>query len=172
VFDSLSVVSSEVSADLPPDVDLANSLAPAMGTIKFTDAIRWILKTHGQLPAPGVRDELIQLGFDFAKYKQELVPVHNTLRRLEEQGEVQAIKNEQGQTISYKWISPLHRALAEEPIDPAKLPSNIAAAIYGGTETASADNQPRRKISGQRIAEPAKFEPKYGQPDPLNQRKK
>ncbi len=157
VADSLSAVSGEVSADLPPDVDLTNSLAPAL-TLKFTDAIRWILKSYGPLSAPRVRDELIQLGFDFSKYKQELVPIHNTLKRLEEQGEVQAIRNDPGTTVVYKWIDPVAKALAENNADQLSMSAYgpWAEAIKLATTAsiaASAQVLPKRKTLLERIAE-------------------
>jgi hypothetical protein len=116
VVDSLTAVSDEHSNELPADVRLVADprLAPLLN-LKFTDAIRNVLASvDGYISAPAMRDQLIDLGFDFTKYKQELVPIHNTLKRLEEQGEAQSVKNEQGQTIGYRWISPLARALAEE----------------------------------------------------------
>ena len=116
VVDSLTAVSHEHSDELPADVRLfADPKLTPLLNLKFTDAIRNVLASvDGYISAPAMRDQLIDLGFDFTKYKQELVPIHNTLKRLEEQGEAQPVKNEQGQTIGYRWISPLARALAEE----------------------------------------------------------
>jgi len=153
VADSLTVVAEERSGELPTDLDLRVSpqIATAM-KLSFTDAIRNVLQIFNcPLAAPTIRDRLLEMGFDLSKYKQELVPIHNTLRRLEEQGEVRTVKNEQGQTVGYQWMSPLQRALAEKPFDPAK----TAAVMYRDTETASADNQPfstklgRHKLPGQ-----------------------
>jgi hypothetical protein len=119
VVDSLSAVSETVSEDVPSDIGLAE-LAPVL-RLKFTDAIRDILKTaDGYVTAPQIRDQLIRMGFDFSKYKQELVPVHNTLKRLQDQGEVSARRDfrdtqggTQSGTVSYRWITPLARALAD-----------------------------------------------------------
>jgi hypothetical protein len=57
---------------------------------------------------------LVECGFDFSRYKQKLVPVHNAMRRLEEQREVRAIKNDQGRVKGYQWIAPIERAFLEE----------------------------------------------------------
>lgn len=116
VVDSLTAVSDEHSDEIPADVRLfADPKLTPLLNLKFTDAIRNVLASvDGYVSAPAIRDQLVDLGFDFSKYKQELVPIHNTLKRLEEQGEAQAVKNEQGQTLGYRWISPIARALAEE----------------------------------------------------------
>jgi hypothetical protein len=97
VLDSLSAVSESVTPDVPSNVVPNNpmrTLLPNLTSLGFTDAIRWVLKTAAPncLTPPGIRHELLNMGFDFSKYKQELVPVHNTLKRLEEQGEVESVK--------------------------------------------------------------------------------
>jgi len=169
VVDSLTVVAGEQSDGVPADVALfANPILAPLLKMSFTDGIRTVLRmANGPLSAPAIRDQLMLLDFDFSKYKQELVPIHNTLKRLEDQEEVQAIKNAQGQTVAYKWISPLTRALAMEsmyglgPIVP-KVPSNIAAAISGGTETASPENQPLPKSHGRS----AEIKGEYAAPEP------
>jgi hypothetical protein len=111
---------SENDASDPSDVELSDFIANELGTkaLRFTDGVRMVLRQSASrevpISVPEIRDQLINLGFNFAKYAQPLVPIHNTLKRLEEQGEVSPIKNEQGQTLGYKWISPIERALASE----------------------------------------------------------
>ena len=118
VVDSLLAVSENEHSD-PSDVQVS-SLAAKTGreTIKFTDGVRMVLKQNASrevpISVPEIREQLINLGFDFAKYSQPLVPIHNTLKRLEEQGEVSPLKNESGQTLGYKWISPIQRALNDD----------------------------------------------------------
>jgi hypothetical protein len=118
VIDSLLAVSESDGSD-PSDIDLQPFVAKELGSkrLKFTDAIRMILHETADhaISVPEVRDRLINLGFNLSKYKQQLVPIHNTLKRLEEQGEVKPIKNEAGQTLGYKWISAIERALSAEP---------------------------------------------------------
>jgi hypothetical protein len=118
VIDSLLAVSEHNDTD-PSDVQVS-SLDAESGkkTIKFTDGVRMVLRqnTDREVPisVPEIRTQLINLGFDFTKYAQPLVPIHNTLKRLEEQGEVSPLKNEYGQTLGYRWISPIQRALSDD----------------------------------------------------------
>jgi hypothetical protein len=85
-------------------------VSPMVG---LTAAIREILKGARKPLAPTeVRDELTRMGFDVEKYKQEMVPIHNTLKRLEENVEIFPVKNAEGKTIAYKWIQPEARILA------------------------------------------------------------
>jgi hypothetical protein len=128
VIDSLCAVSEDVSDTLPPDIEFivaAQAALPGSDNLKaessptrltFTEAIRTILRLRDfkVVPVPEIRDELMECGFDFSKYKQKLVPVHNALKRLEEQGEVRAAKNDQGRVKGYQWIAPIERAFLEE----------------------------------------------------------
>lgn len=86
--------------------------------LKFTDAIRLVLRQNSSeeipISVPEIRAQLLNLGFSLDKYRQPLVPVHNTLRRLVEQHEVEHVKNADGQIVGYKWISPIERALVED----------------------------------------------------------
>jgi hypothetical protein len=129
LVDSLLAVSQSDESD-PSDVELGDFIARELGTkaLKFTDGVRMVLSQNASrkvpISVPEIRDQLINLGFDFAKYAQQLVPIHNTLKRLEEQGEVTPLKNEEGQTLGYKWISPIERALNEQP---AQISRNIFA---------------------------------------------
>jgi hypothetical protein len=121
VIDSLLAVSEEADSD-PSDVQVSAFIENEVGvkSIKFTDGVRMVLSQNASrdvpISVPEIRDQLINLGFDFAKYAQPLVPIHNTLKRLAEQGEVSPLKNEQGQILGYKWISPIERALSDAPM--------------------------------------------------------
>jgi|SRR5580704_416568 hypothetical protein len=115
VIDSLMAVSEGEDASDPSDVQVSALGKPSgKTTIKFTDGVRMVLQQnqHREVPisVPEIKAQLINLGFDFSKYAQPLVPVHNCLKRLEEQREVSALKNEQGQTLGYKWVSEVERA--------------------------------------------------------------
>jgi len=83
--------------------------------ISLTDAIRKIFSESQEylLTPPQVRDALLAMGVDLAKYKQPLVPIHNTLKRLESQGELVPFKDDNGDFRGYRWVSPLARAVAE-----------------------------------------------------------
>lgn len=114
VVDSLAVVSEDVETSIPADLELPAGLSEKPG-IGFTDAIRVIIANSkiGLTPTE-VRDELRRIGFDLRKYKQEMVPVHNTLKRLEEQGEIYSVETQPDFTV-YRRVDPVARALALDP---------------------------------------------------------
>ena len=75
-------------------------------SIGITDSIRKILRDgsdHIWKPT-AVRVRLKSEGFLLEKYQNPLAVIHTTLKRLEEQGEVETIKND-GKTF-YKWVEP------------------------------------------------------------------
>ncbi len=113
VVDSLAVVSEDVDTSIPADLELPASFF--VRELRFTDAVRAIVERSqvGVTPME-VRDELIRIGFDLTKYKQQMVPVHNTLKRLEEQGEIYSVKTQPDTTI-YRRIDPVAKALALDP---------------------------------------------------------
>ena len=133
VIDSLIAVSEEVSGELPPDVEVtvvgqfvgpneSMSDDPSKHVksppirFNFTDSIRELLQQRESskfVRVPEIRDELLEWGFDFSKYKQELVPVHNALKRLVEQGEARPVKNKRGRLVGYQWIGPVERAIGD-----------------------------------------------------------
>jgi len=112
-YDSLSAAIEDVPNDVV--VDMGNE---ASFPLKFTDAIRVALSANpdAAMTAPLIRDILARQGFDFSAYKQELVPVHNTLKRLVNQGEASPV-TENGSTVGYKWIDPIERVLSQDPAD-------------------------------------------------------
>jgi hypothetical protein len=143
VVDSLTVVSEEASDELPADVTLDERLAL---TMKFTDGVRMALQlAGGPLTVPQLRDQLVSVGFDFSKYKQELVPLHNTLKRLEEQGEVKIIRDTQERVIGYQWISPIERALATEGA--MRSPNCFADIVKSLGEIGVGPTHPARKVA-------------------------
>jgi hypothetical protein len=156
VVDSLSAVTEESSDELPEDVNLMESLAP-LTTVKFTDAVRFLLQSAKGSPisAPQIRDVLTKLGFNLSKYKQELVPIHNTLKRLQEQGEARPVKNEQGQTIGYGWIDPVQRALTDTSAWSAAAAGKLSQDISNALEAAGLpnDHASKAKPSGRRSVE-------------------
>jgi len=81
----------------------------------LTGAIRRIFSesTEHMLTPPEVRDALLAMGVNLARYKQPLVPIHNTLKRLEAQGELVPFRDDAGDLRGYRWVSPLARAVAE-----------------------------------------------------------
>jgi len=117
IVDSLRTVCTDEDED-PSDVEISAFVEgkPGKQKVKFTDGVRMVLRQNRDVAvtAPEIRIGLTNLGFEFHKYRQPLTPIHNCLKRLEEQGEVKPEKSEDGQIKGYRWISSIERALAEE----------------------------------------------------------
>jgi hypothetical protein len=125
VIDSLSVVSEGIDTSIPPNLELPANFSekPSLG---FTDAIRAIVgKSQAGVTPTEVRDQLREIGFDLTKYKQEMVPVHNTLKRLEEQEEIYSVDTQPNHTVYWR-IDPVAKALALDP-NPPSLASLVRA---------------------------------------------
>jgi hypothetical protein len=159
VIDSVLSVSESEASD-PSDVEVSAFVENETGlkTIKFTDGVRMVLSqnTSREVPisVPEIRDQLVNLGFDFAKYAQPLVPIHNTLKRLEDQGEVNPLKNDQGQTLGYKWISPIERALWNDGSDAHKaLVAENIMSIRANVESATGKKEKVIERERRRILE-------------------
>ncbi len=113
-IDGLTAICDEIGMVLPPDLTIPPDLEQRDS---LTESILKVLSesTIGLTPTQ-VRDALIKIGFNVERYKQEMVPIHNTLKRLVAAGTVAAIKDQQGKTVSYRWVSPIARALAMDPL--------------------------------------------------------
>jgi hypothetical protein len=59
----------------------------------LTESIRWVFRRGHILPLTPVqvRHELAQMGYDLEKYKHVMPPIHNTLNRLKEAGEIKEV---------------------------------------------------------------------------------
>jgi hypothetical protein len=120
---SLKQTIEGLSALCEPDpnhevVDVLGGRVPDGYMTSLTDAIRRVfLETKEPvLTPPEVRDALLAMGVNLARYKQPLVPIHNTLKRLESQQEIVEFRDDDGDLRGYRWVSPVARAVAE--IDP------------------------------------------------------
>jgi hypothetical protein len=84
-------------------------------TFKLSYLIRQVFADSEEymLTPTEVRDALVRMGLDLSRYKQPLVPIHNTLKRLEKQGELVAFRDDNNELRGYRWVSPLARAVAE-----------------------------------------------------------
>ena len=60
----------------------------------LTEAIRWVFRQPHILPLTPtqVRDEMAKMGYDLDKYKHEMPPIHNTLKRMKEAGEIREVE--------------------------------------------------------------------------------
>jgi hypothetical protein len=74
-------------ANMAPNPEIA---AQDMG---LTESIRWVFRQGHILPLTPVqvRHELAQMGYDLEKYKHVMPPIHNTLNRLKEAGEIKEV---------------------------------------------------------------------------------
>jgi hypothetical protein len=56
----------------------------------LTEAIRWVFRQPLMLPLTPtqVRDHLAEMGYDLEKYAYVMPPIHNTLKRMKEAGEI------------------------------------------------------------------------------------
>lgn len=60
----------------------------------LTEAIRWVFRQPHILPLTPtqVRDELAKMGYDLEKYAHVMPPIHNTLKRMKEAGEIKEVE--------------------------------------------------------------------------------
>jgi hypothetical protein len=87
----------------------------------LTDAIRLVMRGTGAPMAPvQVRDRLRAIGFDVAKYTNELAAVHTILKRLNDAGEVRFLTGRDGKPQYSAARAPLAIAL----------PKDIVSAMY------------------------------------------
>jgi len=109
--DALIAVCEEEGVELPADL-LQDVELPASAT-GFTDAVRNVLKESGLPMGPtAIRDGLIRRGIDMTKYSNPMVVVHNTLKRLCTQGDIQRTPVGESGAFQYVWVGPVGRALA------------------------------------------------------------
>jgi hypothetical protein len=60
----------------------------------LTEAIRWVFRQPLILPLTPtqVRNRMAEMGYDLSKYKHEMPPIHNTLKRMKEAGEIREVE--------------------------------------------------------------------------------
>jgi len=60
----------------------------------LTEAIRWVFRQPLLLPLTPtqVRDRLAEMGYDLEKYAFVMPPIHNTLKRMKEAGEIKEVE--------------------------------------------------------------------------------
>jgi hypothetical protein len=60
----------------------------------LTEAIRWVFRQPLMLPLTPtqVRDHMAEMGYDLSKYKHVMPPIHNTLKRMKEAGEIKEVE--------------------------------------------------------------------------------
>jgi len=60
----------------------------------LTEAIRWVFRQPQLVPLTPtqVRDELAKMGYDLEKYAFVMPPIHNTLKRMRDAGEIREVE--------------------------------------------------------------------------------
>ena len=61
----------------------------------LTEAIRWVFRQPLLLPLTPtqVRDRLAEMGYDLGKYAHMMPPIHTTLKRMKDAGEIKEVDN-------------------------------------------------------------------------------
>src|ERR1041385_7617626 len=77
--------------ELKQDEEQAQAAGQEMG---LTEAIRWVFRQPLLLPLTPtqVRDRMAEMGYDLSKYKFVMPPIHNTLKRMKEAGEIREVE--------------------------------------------------------------------------------
>jgi hypothetical protein len=75
----------------------------------ISDAIRALLHVSKVPLSPvQIRGSLVGRGFDLSDYANPMSVIHNTLKRLESQGELLTVKDSAGKAVAYttRWVGP------------------------------------------------------------------
>jgi hypothetical protein len=145
VIEYLSLLCDEIQSP-PPDLPMPSQL-----DLGLSDAIRLAFRSAvpESLTPTEVRDKLKASGFNLGKYANELPPIHNTIARLKEQGEIEETARPNGDR-AYKWVSSLKRALLD--IEPKTYgASGSLANMFAGL--AALQNDPRMAEIGSQMGE-------------------
>ena len=84
----------------------------------ITGAIRIVLM-HSTVPLSPtqIRAELVKKGFDLSDYASEMTVIHNTLKRLESQGELLTVKDSSDKVIAYTTRFRAHGVYSSVPMN-------------------------------------------------------
>jgi hypothetical protein len=87
--------------------ELKQNEASAQGAgqeMGLTEAIRWVFRQPLLLPLTPtqVRDRMAEMGYDLEKYKHVMPPIHNTLKRMKEAGEIREVEGVGGIGRAYE----------------------------------------------------------------------
>jgi hypothetical protein len=96
-------------AQLTQTIGSLTRLCNLTPTVSFglTDACRLVLKAAGHpLTATEVRAQLDAMGFDLARYSNELASIHTVLKRLNQAGEAQFVPRVWDKP-AYSWARPV-----------------------------------------------------------------
>jgi len=90
-----------------PMGSLSDMVTGDIAGLGLTSAIRKVLSSRKTALTPTeIRDALADSGMDLGKYSNAMVAIHNTLKRLYDQGELARSKDE---PTRYLWLNELYR---------------------------------------------------------------
>lgn len=96
IVEKLALLAGE---EMPPEVqqriEALNKMKRGVPVedMGLTNAIRWVFKQPIILPLTPtqVRDHLAEMGYDLTKYAHMMPPIHNTLKRMKDAGEIREV---------------------------------------------------------------------------------
>src|SRR5579862_753224 len=88
-----SLCGEKIDPELVKRANHASKTEIAGQDMGLTESIRWVFRQGHLVPLTPVqvRHELAQMGYDLEKYKHVMPPIHNTLNRLKEAGEIREV---------------------------------------------------------------------------------
>jgi hypothetical protein len=106
IVEQLAKLAGEkVPADIQNRINQLNNVnqPAAVDDMGLTEAIRWVFRQPLLLPLTPtqVRDNLSQMGYDLDKYAHVMPPIHNTLKRMKEAGEIREVEGVGGLGKAY-----------------------------------------------------------------------
>lgn len=113
IFDYLNALCDK------PDDPILDVVEPQVeNELGLSDAIRHVLRkaVPASMSPTGIRDALVEIGFNLAKYANVMPPIHNTLKRLEHTGEIKVLKSSYGKV--YQWRGEIGRTIKNYEMDP------------------------------------------------------
>ncbi len=125
-------------AQLAQTIGSLTRLCNLTPTVPFglTDACRIVLKAAGHpLSATEVRAQLGSMGFDLARYSNDLASIHTVLKRLNQAGESEFVPGPWGDRPKYRW---------KRPVRVVPLSAEEAEAL-GFHRRRATDAEPRKK---------------------------
>ena len=93
VVEQLAGLAGEtLPADVQERINALNNMKET-ADLGLTDSIRWVFKQPSLVPLTptDVRDRLAEMGYDLSKYAHVMPPIHNTLKRMKEAGEIREV---------------------------------------------------------------------------------
>jgi hypothetical protein len=128
----------------PPDAtNISDAAGLLFGETGISGAIRLLLtRSERPLTPVQIRTELINHGFDLSDYANAMAVVHNTLKRLQSQGELMTVQDPSGQAVAYT-------TRFQAPMDAATAPNR--AASPGELKRKLEENLPQQSLGKHKL---------------------